>query len=149
MVRSDSEESSSASRDCPEVEASQQPDCTPGHLWTSVDKRGHVWTCVDICEHLWTLHSADRSDLADIGGHLWTSGHAWTCVDMCGHVWTLDPGPRCAYCAAVRPEVESEADDEDFEISQKDSCVSWAVMNTLTVVELKAVCSEFLPAAVV
>ena len=69
--------------------------------------RGHVWTCVDICEHLWTLHSAGRSDLADIGGHLWTSvdmrGHVWTCVDMCGHVWTLDPGPRCAYCAAVRP----------------------------------------------
>ena len=89
------------------LKASQQPDCTPGHLWTSVDMRGHVWTCVDICEHLWTLHSAGRSDLADIGGHLWTSvdmrGHVWTCVDMCGHVWTLDPGPRCAYCAAVRP----------------------------------------------
>ena len=70
-------------------EASQQPDCTPGHLWTCVDMRGHVWTCVDICEHLWTLHSAGRSDLADIGGHLWTSvdmrGHVWTCVDMCGH----------------------------------------------------------------
>ncbi len=32
------------------AKASQQPDCTPGHLWTSVDMRGHVWTCVDICE---------------------------------------------------------------------------------------------------
>ena len=44
-------------------------------------------------------------------------------------------------------EAESEAEDEDFEISQKDSCVSWAVINSLTVGELKAVCSEFLPAA--
>ena len=40
-------------------------------------------------------------------------------------------------------EAESEAEDEDFEISQKDSCVSWAVMNSLTVGELKAVSANF------
>ena len=35
-----------------QCQASQQPDCTPGR----------VWTCVDMCGHVWTLHPAGRSD---------------------------------------------------------------------------------------
>ena len=79
-----------------------------GHVWTCVDMCGHAWTSVNICGHYTRLAGLTSRTSVDTCGLVWTCvdmcGHVWTCVDMCGHVWTLDPGPRCAYCAAVRPD---------------------------------------------